>query len=643
MKTKFILLLSFFLIIGTLTYADHVPIDVAKQVAKNYFSEKSDIKQNNIVFSEVITVEENNTDMYYIFNLSNGEGFIIISAEDAFTPVLGYSLKNKYVIENQPENIKYWMQTYTDQIMYIKENNISADNKIANEWKTYTAGNFIPQYNKTKAVEPLVGDILWNQDDDWNMLCPEDEEGPGGNVLAGCVATAMSIIMYYWQYPIQGIGYYSYYLYPYGTIYANFGETTYIWSNMLDAAPTYYSAKLMYHCGVAVNMGYSPEGSGAYPDHVPSAIETYFGYDNASYKSKASYTNANWIALLKEQLNNGYPIYYSGSDDDNGGHAFVCSGYDDSDYFHYNFGWGSSNNGYYTVTDVGGFHNGQAAVINFYPTSANYDVANVGYINEPVQNFSAEINTENTADFQVDLEWEAPAKGEKNLTGYEIYRQEIYTEEEVIATDLSPSTLTYSDIITNADDIKDYFYAVRAKYSDEDALCASEFVDTKFNLVFNFENADGNFVSYVTITLDGTEQVSGPLWMSYFNNIPFGWDYPIIIEHDDFETLETTINIFEDAEYTVIMGESILPTSLENNVKSNSINIFPNPTEGQFKINNLTNNSNILITDITGRIIYQNNVNSNELTIDLSEQPTGVYFINISDNKTSYTQKLIVQ
>ena len=112
-------------------------------------------------------------------------------------------------------------------------------------------------------------------------------------------------------------------------------------------------ATLMYHCGVSVDMNYGPS-SGAVSSKVPSSLVEYFRYaPSATYKTKESYTLDQWVALLKSELDESRPLFYAGNYMDNegntGGHAFVCDGYRSDDYFHFNWGWGGSRDGYFAI------------------------------------------------------------------------------------------------------------------------------------------------------------------------------------------------------------------------------------------------------------------------------------------------------
>ncbi len=367
------------------SFADTISVKDAKQVAKNFIIETSNLyyqKDRNNVDLELITSKKdtNNEPYYYMFNIQP-EGFIIVSAEDVFNPILGYNLTGKMDSNSNNPAFESWMKYYTDYIDYIRSNKLTQTEEMKQRWKKYNTHDF--DLSKSVAgddIEPLLTN-LWNQDYPYNYFCPEDEEGPGGRVYAGCVATAMSMIMYHYKYPKQGMGTHSYYADNYGYLTVNYGATEYQWDAMDDQIglggnlQTIFSvAELQYHCGVSVNMMYSPDGSGAYSYDVPNAVKSYFGYNDAEYVESDYYTTSQWNNLLTEQLENLHPMYYSGYSDD-GGHAFCLDGKQGNDMFHFNFGWSGYNNGFYYLEGsgaVGGFNGGQAAVINFYPPESEY-------------------------------------------------------------------------------------------------------------------------------------------------------------------------------------------------------------------------------------------------------------------------------
>lgn len=381
---KLLSLLAGVLFAGQLMAAIVQP-DAATTVARNFIYERfvtagSAVSASEIDLQLINTRESNGQPAYYVFNVEKG-GWIIIAADDVFSPVIGYAADGKFPAGQLDANFASFLSSYVEQIDFARQNSISAKEDIAQQWSAYTYGsNPRMLLEGDRDVEPLL-DITWDQGSPYNAHCPADAVGPGGHVYAGCVATAMSMIMHYYRYPEVGTGTYSYYAQGYGTQTANFGETHYNWDAMVRSLNGNMGesvnaiAQLQYHCGVAVRMMYGNDGSGAYSTDVPPAIKSYFGYSStAAYMQKISYTQTAWENTILEHLNANKPLYYSGQSPE-GGHAFVLDGFQQTGtgkMFHFNFGWSGSGNGYFSLTDVGGYSSQQGMVKNFVPGSANY-------------------------------------------------------------------------------------------------------------------------------------------------------------------------------------------------------------------------------------------------------------------------------
>lgn len=387
---KKILLLISILIIGISgsLLAKKVELKDARLVGKNFYYERVNQYQATpyatIAIREEIVEKAGNEPVYYIFNFDNEKGFVIVSADDAVVPVLGYGFEGTFSADAAHTNVQWWMDKCSDEIVYVKDNNLPADLEITSAWNRLLTSdeNSLVVLRGTMDVAPLVTS-QWNQDFPYNALCPEDAASTGsymGRVPVGCVATAMSQLMYYWRYPATGQG--SHCIFPtpstYGAQCANFGTTTYEWNGMTDK-PTkecYPAAVISYQAGVAVDMDYGPNGSGAYSSKVPNALINYFKYGSTcQYIQKMSYATTEWENKLKTELDAKRPTYYAGSGPD-GGHAWVCDGYQGTNYFHFNWGWGGSDDGYYYLTNLnpGGsnFNQSQQAVIGIQPPTASY-------------------------------------------------------------------------------------------------------------------------------------------------------------------------------------------------------------------------------------------------------------------------------
>lgn len=349
----------------------------AKQIGASFISNQTRNEKSQLTLFHTEKGADGQPNLY-IFNVEGG-GFVIVSASRNMKPVLAYSLRHSYEGEI-PEPAWYFIENYSKNIDYCDANGVVAADAEA-QWKALE-NNELPAAKNAKTVSPLI-QTLWNQDYPYNYYAPETGGGwwggPGGHCYAGCVACAMSQIMKFWNHPVQGNGSHTYTHSTYGQQSANFGETFYNWSIMPNELGYQANdeakavALLMYHCGVSVDMNFGPDGSGAYSKDVETAMRQYFGYCAASYRERSKYTEEDWIALLKSELDKSQPVYFSGTSDSGGGHAIVCDGYDSNDYFSFNLGWSGSGNDYYSINDVAGYHNNEAAVVNIVPMEIRSD------------------------------------------------------------------------------------------------------------------------------------------------------------------------------------------------------------------------------------------------------------------------------
>jgi hypothetical protein len=380
------LTLAFILAAIPALVAKVVDKEQARLVAQNFFTERISIHQVNwdidkLTINDVITLETEGQPAIYVFT-NGGQGFVLVAADDALTPILGYAYDRSYSLPGTNPNYDGFLSEYIEQVKYVRTNSIEASSEVQNSWNTYMSGQTdFSVLADTTTLGPLIT-TMWNQDIWYNEFCPADAAGPGGHCYAGCVATAMSMIMNYYKYPKTGSGQHSYVAPGYGTQTANYGATEYDWDAMQNTVNSSSgmgipaNALLQYHAGVSVNMEYAPDGSGAFSTDVPYALKTYFKYSPAvQYVARSGYTVTAWENMLTEQLDANKPIYYSGRNpSDASGHAWVCDGYQKigtSKTFHFNFGWSGSNNGYYTSSNPYNFTSQQAMVRNIYP-NANY-------------------------------------------------------------------------------------------------------------------------------------------------------------------------------------------------------------------------------------------------------------------------------
>ena len=360
---RFTLIVVLVLIAATPMFAKSVTSETARIVATTFLS-------NNGAKSTQLTDLSNESGFpnLYIFNAESG--FVVMAADDRVQPILGYSLTGKFVAENMPANVSDWLQGYNDEIQYAIDNKLKATSKTTKLWKELIEGNA-----KAAIATVILATLIqtkWNQKKYYNSLCPAISDGPDGHAYTGCTATSMAQIMKYHNYPSKGIGSHSY-SWNGQNLTADFGATTYDWNNMVNHYNYYYDdngtlhwlstpssteiiavATLMYHCGVSANMNYSSSGSGASLYNAANALKYYFNYNtNLECKAKSSYEDDEWKDMIKNELNASRPLQYAGyNPEGSGGHAFVCDGYDNADYFHFNWGWAGHYDGYFSLSNL---------------------------------------------------------------------------------------------------------------------------------------------------------------------------------------------------------------------------------------------------------------------------------------------------
>ena len=436
------------------TMAERVAPEKAQKSARTFFNNNG-VKADQLVDLSKTAGFAN----LYIFN--GAQGFVVMAADDCVQPILGYSLEGSFAVEGMPSNLIHWLQGYNDEIQFAIDSKLSQSAETKQQWNALLEGNAKAGLYSI-VVAPLV-QTHWDQLPYYNNLCPLINNV---RAVTGCVATAMAQVMKYWNYPTTGSGSKTYtsggqsiggVTYPtIPNLYANFGGTTYGWTNMptqLNSGSSQTQvnavATLMFHCGVAVSMQYNvanSPGSSAFPTDIPTALTTYFRYNSSvNLKYKADYSESNWLQLVKSDLNAGMPLVYNGYGD--GGHSFICDGYRDDNYFHFNWGWSGTSDGWFALSSLnpgtggagGGsynFTNNQNAVFGIQPIN---DL-------QPPTNFSLTTQSRN-----VILNWDISSGAQS----YYVYR------DDIMIANTTANTYTDANLEHGT-----YRYYLKSKYAN---------------------------------------------------------------------------------------------------------------------------------------------------------------------------------
>lgn len=693
-------------------FAEGIPAERLIQLGTNAFQQRA--HHPAIVKTTDFLVEEGDT-LVAILNFQNG-GFIIMSADDAIAPVLAYSVDNEFPLQNAAPAALYWVDGYKEMIARAKKQQIVASEEVARQWSelesTLTRGN------RSVVVEPLLSSV-WNQSQYYNDLCPADPDSPfgyGGHVPCGCVALAMAMVIHYYRYPATGQGSHSYYDYNgYGYHSVNYAQQTYNY-NVMPYSVTKKNnevAKLIYHCGIAVEMAYHPEGSGSQTEYTLDGLKNYYKYDSEIECVNRSgggwgpwggnsYTDAQWIDLLKGDLDNHWPIIYSGSNDE-GGHAFVCDGYDSDNNFHFNFGWGGYSNGFYTVASnndnaVGGFSGYQTIVHKIHPPASSYPV----YCQNVVINASAgsledgsgHLNYQNNTNCTYIISPEHGKSVTLTPVALDIEENHDYVRiydgdpnnggnllKEYTGTTFNPTESVYSATgiayvvfttdgagtasgwrfrftakrfvsCTTTTNLTDISGTVTDGSGDEnyafDANCSWNITPSNATSVtlhftqFDFSNED-----HITV-YNGTDvSTASILWQFSGSNPPAN----IVSNTGALKIVMVSDNYVERAGFSANWNSNGYedPDDPGDGVEENEelyFEVYPNPANDKLNvvIPGALRDGQFRITDMSGRVVLQKNISEIGLEGQVNTQnlSTGIYMVTIANSSEIFTKKLII-
>lgn len=294
----------------------------------------------------------------------NQNSFVLLANDKRQKPVIGYSMENGFDKQNMPPAMRTWLKGYAAQQLINQPQHP--------EWNTLISG---AQKLRTRSFPeaPVMIHAVWGQSWPYNMYCPEHPNGSNGHTLVGCVATAMSMVMYHWQYPATGVGSESFFWGIDSTVH--FDQANYNWANMgnyINGANQSEIAEINFHAAVSVKMNFGPSASGSSIDKAADALKDHFQYmPTLRYRERSDYSYEQWRNILQNEMLCGRPVLYAGVDNSQGGHAFIMDGFQDSCYFHINWGWNGSSNGFFHLNNMS-FPINQRAVTGILPYNQSY-------------------------------------------------------------------------------------------------------------------------------------------------------------------------------------------------------------------------------------------------------------------------------
>ena len=448
MKKSFTLL-ALSLCLSSVISAAPIRSQKAQQLAGTFFGTTAKGSRNIRISYQAKANTGGEENLYYIINRGEKEGFVVISGDTRTRTILAYSDKgylNEEIVEKHP-SIHWMFNQYAQEIEWAKKNLKDVPSK---SYKALTAGaSAEPKHLIEPLMEVFKSDrtkkrpqpISWGQAWPFNSYCPNvtDRYGYVYPTVSGCVATAISSVLRWHEYPSKSKGSNSYIWKATGQrLSINFDQQPgYDWTQMPTAVDANGNdratgqrltttqadniGRLLRDVGYGVNMNYGPSaagGSGAFLTDAPSMLVEHFGYDGRlECIFRSNYQNiADWMKEVQDELNNYGPIVYAGISEA-GGHCFVIDGLAEQNYVHVEWGWNQMSNCWSLISvlepdthgiggGVGAFSRGQQMLRFLQPSTGDYEpitiadeVSKKNYDKAAYQDVAINIKNQRTKSF----------------------------------------------------------------------------------------------------------------------------------------------------------------------------------------------------------------------------------------------------
>lgn len=633
----------------------------------------------------------------------DGGGFIITSADDKMQPILGYSHTTNFSFPI-PDNLHYWLECYDVQIR------VTAEDPLANRHPDWIllASKKRPVAVYDTTMGPLLA-TTWDQTPYYNNMCPS---GPGGQTLTGCVATAMGQVMKYWNWPETGAGSNSYIENDYGQLSADFGATTYDWAHM----PNYLNASsssteidavatLLYHCGVAVNMDYGTyaQGGSAALHHgggtlttpcAENALRNYFKYSpDLRNMARYRFTDDEWAAILKNEIDHLRPVLYGGMDFDEGvGHEFVCDGYDTTGFFHFNWGWSGNNNGFFSLGNIT-YSSDQNVLVGIEPDTLYGSTSSCTVVAESNDPLMGTVIGGGTYTYREPVTITALAEPGYSFIGWsngvqynpytflahDVSLQAFFVDSQVVSGDtlayvsatdqkgmlfidstyrfgvrFPPEMLQGRDSIISIEVIGPLSTYIIRIFNGSDTAPERLLYEQSFDPEFNFEIwSHFDLDQHQPVTQDSSLWITLQLIDEWFftgaknTSIPddnwistdrgASWfhlpDYQTSNPVDDL-TLSWFIRCITSSNST---GISELSTS------NSELTVYPNPTSGTVSVTLPEPEGTLYIYDAMGRLVECIQTDTPTITVDAGRYPSGLYLLRPTSSQGVRIARLLVR
>lgn len=641
-------------------FAKQIDVNTAQKVASSFLNGTTTLRSAGSSLNLVHTERETSflrngkvaDNYYYVFNIGNNSGFIIVSADDVNVPVIGYSLEGNYDSGELSDNFNSWMEAVKSGTKTAIERGTISTSSNNQEWNRLLSGQ-PPVSLKAAAssVAPLIK-TKWNQRDPYNRAIPfkVNKNGYSETVATGCMATTMAQIMKYYNFPgsgVQATENYSTITHKFSVPSIDLTKVVYNWNNMTDICYPFATdasiiavSQLMYHCGASLRMNYDYIST-AFSSEARKSLVEYFNYHpSMTYYRRAFYPDYQWIDILKEELSNKRPVYYSGRNSNDDGHAFICDGYDANGLFHFNWGEGGLNDGYYNINAALNWTYSQDMTTNIRP---NYP--------KPRGTYRYDFSAHN-----IMLSW---GSAESPIV-------ESYTLEYKLATentwriipDIKSSPYRLSGLKGNST----YSWRIKANYPfglSSDYVIANDFTTEKELpsptgvRIYNITSTSANLI------WDWTIEAVGYMYL-YFqqkDESSSSGGYTYIGTPQNIITL-TSLRPNTIYEVWVVRGypkyydftspSKVIFTTLPATTRAalvkedfQGVKIYSNPIEKTITVKSDIDIDELAVFDTSGKVVISDYKTEISKSIPINHLPKGVYIIKVKTKNGITTEKIL--
>lgn len=375
-------------------WANPVTVDQAREKAEKFLNGRvaARARASAPVQESLTLATVGDEESYFIFNVGNQDGYVVVSGEDDTEEILAFADQGAIRPESMPDNMKAWMQGYANQIKWLRENPDKASRSIEEDL----------------AMSDVMLDVgrlaRWGQDKPFNTYCPEINEK---RAVTGCGPTAMAQVLYYHKSPATTIAEIPSHLDGISPVAAG---TVIEWDKMgntsIECEKDDAAAWLSLFCGLALHATYKVNGdkkaTGASARHIPYAFAKYFGYSSSTLIKRNDYSNSDWMRLIYNELKRGNPVIYAGVEQIDNAHLFLLEGYSGG-LFYVNWGWYNYANGFYRLSvldnytlpadymevEAISYHRNQQAIVGLCPdkSPSNYSASLTAYQKMEIEDY----------------------------------------------------------------------------------------------------------------------------------------------------------------------------------------------------------------------------------------------------------------